>query len=250
MLGPGTWQGILAAALILGIFAAMFHHHVFVRLEKARHWLERGAVLLDVDTHGEFALHHPRVALSIPLEDLARRAHELHPPETLVVVFAHQLVARRASRAPAPRDGLLEPAERGGAAHQGEAEQGGDERREAPQERGAAGAGVSQKNEPMVVDLEDAERRGCPARYRPSSGPTRRAAAASPSWLFSWRPRVPGDILVREMQAETSAIDDYLASVSGDRRTALEKLRRTMRTIVPEAEECISYRIPAFRLGR
>ena len=34
-----------------------------------------------------------------------------------------------------------------------------------------------------------------------------------------------------------------------DRRATLEKLRRTIRAIVPEAEECISYRIPAFRLG-
>lgn len=83
-----TWQGILAAALMVGIFAAMFHHHV-VRLETARAWIARGAVLLDVDTDGEFALHHPRVALSIPLEELARRAHELHPPETEIVVFAH-----------------------------------------------------------------------------------------------------------------------------------------------------------------
>jgi len=51
------------------------------------------------------------------------------------------------------------------------------------------------------------------------------------------------------MQAKTNTIDDYLATVSGERRAALEKLRRTIRSIVPEAEECISYRIPAFRLG-
>jgi len=36
--------------------------------------------------------------------------------------------------------------------------------------------------------------------------------------------------------------------VSGNRRTALKKLRKTIRSIVPDAEECISYRIPAFRL--
>ena len=51
------------------------------------------------------------------------------------------------------------------------------------------------------------------------------------------------------MPAKTNTIDDYLATVNGDRRTALEKLRSTIRSIVPEAEECISYRIPAFRLG-
>ncbi|HEX7600681.1 MAG TPA: rhodanese-like domain-containing protein [Polyangiaceae bacterium] len=84
-----TWQGILAAALMVAIFAAMFHHHV-VRLETARARIARGAVLLDVDTPGEFALHHPRSAVSIPLADLARRAHELRPPETEIVVFAHR----------------------------------------------------------------------------------------------------------------------------------------------------------------
>ena len=45
-----------------------------------------------------------------------------------------------------------------------------------------------------------------------------------------------------------SEIDDYLATVSGDKRAALLKLRKTIRSIVPKAEECISYGIPAFRL--
>jgi len=36
--------------------------------------------------------------------------------------------------------------------------------------------------------------------------------------------------------------------VSGDRRVALEKLRKTIRSIVPKATECISYQMPAFRL--
>jgi uncharacterized protein YdhG (YjbR/CyaY superfamily) len=43
-------------------------------------------------------------------------------------------------------------------------------------------------------------------------------------------------------------IDDYLATITGDKRIALEKLRRTIRSIVPRAEECISYGMPAFRL--
>jgi uncharacterized protein YdhG (YjbR/CyaY superfamily) len=51
------------------------------------------------------------------------------------------------------------------------------------------------------------------------------------------------------MQAKTNTIDEYLATVSGQRRMALEQLRKTIRALVPEAEECISYRIPAFRLG-
>ncbi|MGO9830081.1 MAG: iron chaperone [Myxococcaceae bacterium] len=45
-----------------------------------------------------------------------------------------------------------------------------------------------------------------------------------------------------------SSIDEYLATVSGDQRAMLDKLRKTIRELVPEAEECISYGIPAFRL--
>lgn len=43
-------------------------------------------------------------------------------------------------------------------------------------------------------------------------------------------------------------IDEYLAALSLDKRAALEKLRRTIRTIVPKSEECISYGLAAFRL--
>jgi uncharacterized protein YdhG (YjbR/CyaY superfamily) len=43
------------------------------------------------------------------------------------------------------------------------------------------------------------------------------------------------------------AIDEYLAGVSPGSRTLLQKLRRTIHIIVAEVEECISYRMPAFR---
>ena len=42
--------------------------------------------------------------------------------------------------------------------------------------------------------------------------------------------------------------DDYLAALPADQRTALEKLRRTIRAAAPKAEECMSYQMPAFRL--
>ncbi len=44
-------------------------------------------------------------------------------------------------------------------------------------------------------------------------------------------------------------IDDYLSEVEPDKRAALEKLRKTIRKAAPKAVECISYRIPAFRLN-
>jgi len=49
-------------------------------------------------------------------------------------------------------------------------------------------------------------------------------------------------------RVKATSIDAYLATLSGDRRAALAKLRKTIRTIIPRAEECISYGIPAFRL--
>ena len=43
-------------------------------------------------------------------------------------------------------------------------------------------------------------------------------------------------------------VDAYLARLSPEKRTALEKLRRTIQAAAPKADECISYRIPTFRL--
>jgi uncharacterized protein YdhG (YjbR/CyaY superfamily) len=44
-------------------------------------------------------------------------------------------------------------------------------------------------------------------------------------------------------------IDDYLKGTPDDRRRTLEDLRAKIRSIIPDAEECISYRMPAFRLN-
>jgi uncharacterized protein YdhG (YjbR/CyaY superfamily) len=51
------------------------------------------------------------------------------------------------------------------------------------------------------------------------------------------------------MRPKPNDIDGCLATVDGPKRAALEKLRKTIRSVVPKAEECISYRIPAFRLA-
>jgi len=45
-----------------------------------------------------------------------------------------------------------------------------------------------------------------------------------------------------------TTIDAYLEGVEPEKRAALEKLRKTIRAVVPNAEECISYGMPAFRL--
>jgi uncharacterized protein YdhG (YjbR/CyaY superfamily) len=43
------------------------------------------------------------------------------------------------------------------------------------------------------------------------------------------------------------AIDEYLAGMSPKSHAILQKLRKTVHSLVPEVEECISYRMPAFR---
>ena len=42
-------------------------------------------------------------------------------------------------------------------------------------------------------------------------------------------------------------VDEYLTNVQSDMRTALQDLRKTIRAAAPEAEEVISYGMPAFR---
>jgi uncharacterized protein YdhG (YjbR/CyaY superfamily) len=44
-------------------------------------------------------------------------------------------------------------------------------------------------------------------------------------------------------------VDDYLRALEEPKRSTLQALRRTIREIVPDAEEVLSYRVPAFRVG-
>ena len=43
-------------------------------------------------------------------------------------------------------------------------------------------------------------------------------------------------------------VDEYLSAVDEPKRGTLQALRRTILEIVPEAEQVISYRVPAFRV--
>lgn len=47
--------------------------------------------------------------------------------------------------------------------------------------------------------------------------------------------------------AKTQTIDSYLAGLPADQRAALQTLRETIRAAAPDAEECISYALLAFR---
>jgi uncharacterized protein YdhG (YjbR/CyaY superfamily) len=50
------------------------------------------------------------------------------------------------------------------------------------------------------------------------------------------------------MKTKAKTIDEYLAALSDDKRSALEWLRKIIRATAPRAEECINYQLPAFRL--
>ena len=50
------------------------------------------------------------------------------------------------------------------------------------------------------------------------------------------------------MAAKPKTIDEYIAAVGDDKRAALEKLRKAIKTIAPKAEEYIGYGLAAFRL--
>jgi uncharacterized protein YdhG (YjbR/CyaY superfamily) len=44
-------------------------------------------------------------------------------------------------------------------------------------------------------------------------------------------------------------VNAYLAGLEDPKRSTLEALRRSIRAVVPDAEECISYGMPAFRVS-
>ena len=43
-------------------------------------------------------------------------------------------------------------------------------------------------------------------------------------------------------------VDRYLASLDEPKRSTLEAIRQTILEIIPEADQCISYGVPAFKL--
>ena len=46
----------------------------------------------------------------------------------------------------------------------------------------------------------------------------------------------------------TSEIDDYLEHLDEPKRSTLSRLRQTILDVVPDAEQCMSYGLPAFKL--
>jgi uncharacterized protein YdhG (YjbR/CyaY superfamily) len=65
--------------------------------------------------------------------------------------------------------------------------------------------------------------------------------------LKTAKPRTVKPSTAKPSTAKPSSIDEYLATLSDDQRAALAKLRKAIKAAAPQAEECISYGIPAFR---
>jgi uncharacterized protein YdhG (YjbR/CyaY superfamily) len=66
---------------------------------------------------------------------------------------------------------------------------------------------------------------------------------------LGWKNRDQFGILVAMQKSKPTTPHAYLAAVNADKRAALEALRKTIKAAAPAAEECISYGLPAFRLG-
>ena len=58
----------------------------------------------------------------------------------------------------------------------------------------------------------------------------------------------PGSTASNTGDVSAQDVDDYLSGVSEPSRTTLEQLRRTILEIIPNAEQCISYGMPAFKV--
>ena len=72
-----------------------------------------------------------------------------------------------------------------------------------------------------------------------------RASSDTP-FVLGNPPRGQPGLTLRSVSAEE--IDSYLAELPEPQRAALEDLRALILTVIPAAEQCISYRIPAFRV--
>jgi uncharacterized protein YdhG (YjbR/CyaY superfamily) len=55
--------------------------------------------------------------------------------------------------------------------------------------------------------------------------------------------------IIGSMPSSDPRVDAYLAALPADQRDVLEGVRRRVKELAPEAEETISYDMPAFKLG-
>jgi uncharacterized protein YdhG (YjbR/CyaY superfamily) len=58
---------------------------------------------------------------------------------------------------------------------------------------------------------------------------------------------VTAAVTVEEHMAGPATVEEYLATLPDDRRAVMEQLRATIRSVVPDGQELLSYRMPAVK---
>ena len=113
----------------------------------------------------------------------------------------------------------------------------------APARRALSGAGYTSLDQ--LAEVSESE-----LRKLHGIGPTAMAALrdALHEHGLSFATSLPGSRL-RDPQPAGATVDEYLRGVDEPKRSTLQALRQTIHEIVPDAEEIISYGLPAFRVG-
>ena len=73
------------------------------------------------------------------------------------------------------------------------------------------------------------------------------SAAQQPTMPMMWPER---DRCCQTVEMAAPDIDSYLADLDEPKQSTLEQLRRDILAAIPDAEQCISYAMPAFKVQR
>ena len=114
----------------------------------------------------------------------------------------------------------------------------------APARRALSAAGYTRLNQ--LAQVSEPISRSCTAWGRPRSRPSARRFRSAASRFTRG---VPASGQLEGAAGSADEVDEYLRGVEEPGRSTLQTLRRTILEIVPDAEEVISYRVPAFRVG-
>jgi uncharacterized protein YdhG (YjbR/CyaY superfamily) len=98
----------------------------------------------------------------------------------------------------------------------------------------------------MAPSSSSAARR--PLRRDPATSSSTPTASARPGRQFVNADRVAADHMNRRSDMSSAQVDEYVAALEEPKRGTLQTLRRTILEVVPEADQVISYGVPAFRL--
>jgi uncharacterized protein YdhG (YjbR/CyaY superfamily) len=113
----------------------------------------------------------------------------------------------------------------------------------APARRALAAAGYTRLDQLAQLSEADVEKLH---GMGPAALAALRGALEQRGLAFRTREPAPGH--PDPAPAPAAEIDDYLRDLDEPKRGTLESLRRTILEVVPQAEQVISYRVPAFRV--